>query len=244
MHKTVAEAADFVDAFLPRIETARDVEIVLAVPFTTLDRVGQRLRGSAVELAAQNVHPEARGAFTAEIAVGMLADLGCRYAIVGHSERRALFGEADDFIARKAAALLEGGLLPIVCVGESLGEREAERTFEVVARQLAGSLATIPSERAAEIVVAYEPVWAIGTGRTATPEIAQEVHAFVRTELRSRFGDAGERIRIQYGGSVKPENVYALMKQSEIDGALVGGASLDPESFARIVRFEEQERRP
>ena len=244
MHKTVAEAADFVDDFLPRIETTRDVEIVLAVPFTTLDRVGQQLRGSAVELAAQNVHPEARGAFTAEIAVGMLADLGCRYAIVGHSERRALFGESDDFIARKAAALLEGGLLPIVCVGESLDEREAERTFEVVARQLAGSLATIPSERAAEIVVAYEPVWAIGTGRTATPEIAQEVHAFIRKQLVERFGTDGEQIRIQYGGSVKPENVYALMKQSEIDGALVGGASLDPESFARIVRFEEQERRP
>ena len=240
MHKTVAEAADFVDDFLPRIERARDVEIVLAVPFTTLDRVGQRLRGSAVELAAQNVHPEARGAFTAEIAVGMLADLGCRYAIVGHSERRALFGEADDFIARKAAALLEGGLLPIVCVGESLDERDAERTFEVVARQLAGSLATIPSERAAEIVVAYEPVWAIGTGRTATPEIAQEVHAFIRKQLVERFGTDGEQIRIQYGGSVKPENVYALMNQSEIDGALVGGASLDPESFARLVTFEAQ----
>ncbi len=240
MHKTGAEAVSFVDEFLPRIATVQDVEIVLAVPFTILDRVGQRLKGSAVQLAAQNVHPEERGAFTAEIAVGMLADLGCRYAIVGHSERRSLFGEADDFIARKAAALLGGGLLPIVCVGESLGEREAKRTFEVVGRQLEGSLARVPEGRAAEIVVAYEPVWAIGTGRTATPEIAQEVHAFIREQLVERFGAAGAQIRLQYGGSVKPENVYALMKQPEIDGTLVGGASLDPESFARLVTFEAQ----
>jgi triosephosphate isomerase len=168
----------------------------------------------------------------------MLADLGCRYAIVGHSERRALFGESDAFVASKAAALLARNVLPIVCIGETLEERESDRTLEVLRTQLDGSLAEVPAERAADVVVAYEPVWAIGTGRTATPEIAQEAHAFVRARLRERFGEAGERIRIQYGGSVKPENVSALMSQPDIDGALVGGASLEPESFSKIVRFE------
>jgi triosephosphate isomerase len=240
MHKTVGEAVAFVERFLPRVESLTDVDIVLAPPFSALDRVGQSLAGSTVQLGAQNVHPEEQGAFTGEIAPGMLADLGCRYAIVGHSERRTLFGESDAFVARKAAALMERDILPIVCVGESLEDREAGRTFEVVGRQLEGSLAAVAEELAAEIVVAYEPVWAIGTGRTATPEIAQETHGFIRGWLGKRFGAGGERIRIQYGGSVKPENVYALMQQPDIDGALVGGASLDPEAFARIVAFESQ----
>jgi triosephosphate isomerase len=241
MHKTLSEAVAFVEAFLPLVQDAEGVDIVLAPPASALDRVGQGLVGSSVELAAQNVHPEAQGAFTGELAAGMLADLGCAYTIVGHSERRHLFGEGDDFVARKAAALLEHGIRPIVCVGETLDEREAERTFEVIETQLAGSLEPVAAERAAEVVIAYEPVWAIGTGRTATPEIAQEVHAFIRERLGKRFGDAAAAMRIQYGGSVKPDNVYDLMAQPDIDGALVGGASLEPESFARIVRFERPE---
>jgi triosephosphate isomerase len=194
-----------------------------------------------VALAAQNVHPEPSGAFTGEVAAGMLAELGCRYAIVGHSERRALFGESDAFIARKAAALLAAGIRPIVCVGESLEQREAGRTLAILEAQLGGSLAEFPRERAHELAIAYEPVWAIGTGLTATPEIAQEAHAFLRGQLTSRFGEAGAEIQIQYGGSVKPENVSTLMAQPDIDGALVGGASLEPESFSKIVRFGAQE---
>jgi triosephosphate isomerase len=238
MHKTRAEARAFVEAFLPLVAGVDSVDIALAPPFPLLDCVGQALAGSSVALASQNVHPAEEGAFTGEVAPGMLADLGCRYAIVGHSERRALFGESDAFVASKATALLARDVLPIVCIGETLEERESDRTFEVLRTQLDGSLAAVPAERAADVVIAYEPVWAIGTGRTATPEIAQEAHAFVRARLRERFGEAGERIRIQYGGSVKPENVRVLMSQPDIDGALVGGASLEPESFSKIVHFE------
>jgi triosephosphate isomerase len=238
MYKTAGEAVDFLDRFLPRVAGATGVDVVIAPPFTALDRAGRRLAGSAVALAAQNVSPEPEGAFTGEVAVRMLADLGCRYGIVGHSERRALFAETDALVARKAAALLAAGIRPIVCVGETLEQREAGRTFDVLAAQLEGSLASVSPERAEELVLAYEPVWAIGTGRTATPEIAQEAHRFLRGRLAERFGAAADRIRIQYGGSVKPENVYALMAQPDIDGALVGGASLDPEAFARIVCFQ------
>jgi len=239
MQKTCSEGAEYVEKFLPLVANAQGVDIVLAPPFTALDRVGQALRGSAVMLSSQNVNPAEGGAFTGEIAPGMLSDLGCQYAIVGHSERRALYGETSQFVDQKAAALLAAGLLPIVCVGESLEDREANRTFEVVGEQLAGSLASIPQERAAEIVVAYEPVWAIGTGKTATPKMAQEVHGFVRSRLADRFGDAAAAIRIQYGGSVKPENVKELMSCPDIDGALVGGAGLDPDSFSKIVHFED-----
>ncbi len=237
MHKTTGEAEAFAAAFLPLVADAREVDVVLAPPFTALDRLGRALAGSDVMLAAQNVNPEEKGAYTGEIAPSMLVDVGCHYAIVGHSERRTLYGEGDALVARKAAALFAAGLLPIVCVGESLEEREAGRTFDVVGTQLAGSLAEVPAERAAEVVVAYEPIWAIGTGKTATPEIAQEVHAFAREQLHERFGSAGDVIRIQYGGSVKPDNVDELMAQADIDGALVGGASLEPEAFSRIVRF-------
>jgi triosephosphate isomerase len=237
MYKTAGEAAAFVAKFLPLVKDAQGVDIAIAPPFTALDRTARALAGSRVALAAQNVCPEDQGAFTGEVAPGMLADLGCAYGIVGHSERRSLYGETDALVARKAAALLRHGIRPIVCVGESLAQREAGSTLEVVAGQIEGSLAGLPAERAEELVIAYEPVWAIGTGRTATPEIAQEVHALVRARLRQRFGTAGDRIRIQYGGSVKPDNVDALMAQPDIDGALVGGASLDPDAFARIVRF-------
>ncbi|HET6304973.1 MAG TPA: triose-phosphate isomerase [Myxococcota bacterium] len=240
MQKTVGEALDFAKDFLPRLDAVAGVDVVIAAPFTALAALGRALAGSRVALAGQNVHPEAGGAFTGEVAPGMLRDVGCSFAIVGHSERRALFGETSAFVARKAEACLRHGLRPIVCVGETLEEREAGRTFAVLGVQLAESLSRVPAERAAEVVVAYEPVWAIGTGRTATPEIAQEVHAFVRGELRARFGAAGDAIRIQYGGSVKPENAGSLLAQPDIDGALVGGASLDPESFARIVRAGQE----
>ncbi len=239
MHKTVAEAEAFVDAFLPLVAGSGN-DIVLAPTFTALHAVGKAVAGSNVALAAQNVNPEEKGAFTGEISTGMLSDVGCSYGIVGHSERRALYGETNEFVAAKAAALLAADIRPIVCVGETLEEREGGRLEEVVGGQVDGSLASVPDGRATDIVVAYEPVWAIGTGKTATPEIAQEVHAFIRGKLRDRFGAAGDAIRIQYGGSVKPDNVQDLMAQPDIDGGLVGGASLEPDSFAKIAAFDRQ----
>jgi triosephosphate isomerase len=241
MHMNRAETRAFAAAFLSLASDCDSVDIVIAPPYPLLACLADALAGSNVCLAAQNVHPAASGAFTGEVSAGLLADLGCRYAIVGHSERRQLFGDTDDFVAAKAAALLASDLVPILCVGETLEEREAGRTFEVLTTQLNGSLAGLPADRADDLIVAYEPVWAIGSGRTATPELAQEAHAHVRERLRERFSGAGDRIRIQYGGSVKPDNVAALMAQPDIDGALVGGASLDPESFSKIVRFESPE---
>ena len=241
MHKTLAEAETFVRDLLPRLEGEEEVEVVVAPPFTALAAMGRALSGSAVALAAQNVHSEEKGAFTGEVAPGMLEEIGCRYAIVGHSERRQIFGESSDFVAAKAESLLRHGIRPIVCVGESLDEREAERTFAVLGTQLQESLARVPKERAAEIVVAYEPVWAIGTGRTATPEQAQEVHAMIRERLRDQLGaEAGEAVRIQYGGSVKPDNAASLLAQPDVDGALVGGASLEAESFAAIIHARKE----
>ena len=241
MHKTVSEAVAFADALLPRIAGVKGVDVVLAPSFTALGPVADRLAGTPIAVAAQDVHAEAEGAFTGEVSAAQLADVGCRYAIVGHSERRALFGETDEQVARKAAALAAAGVAPIVCVGETLEEHETGRTAAIVGAQLEGSVADLPREAAERLVVAYEPVWAIGTGRTATAETAQDVHAFIRERLRDRFGGAATGIRIQYGGSVRLDNVYALMAQPDIDGALVGGASLDAEDFARIVHFEGQE---
>jgi triosephosphate isomerase len=235
MHKTLAEAERFVREFLPLLPAGNDVEIAIAPPFVALASVARGLAGSRVALAAQSVHPSEQGAFTGEISAGMLADVGCRYGIVGHSERRALFGETSALVAAKAAALLAKGIRPIVCVGESLAEREAGRSVAVVTEQLAESLSAVAPERAAEVVIAYEPVWAIGTGRTATPETAQQVHAAIRDLLGARFPAAQRRMRVLYGGSVKPENTAELMAQPDIDGALVGGASLEPKSFAAIV---------
>ena len=240
MHKTVSEALDFVERFLPLVRGATSVEVILAPPFTALDAVSRRIAGSAVLLAAQNVHAEPKGAFTGEISIPMLVDLGCRYAIIGHSERRTLFGETDEAVSRKALALLAREIRPIVCVGETLGEREAGKTFAVLERQIAGSLAGVPAARAGDVVIAYEPVWAIGTGRTATPEVAQEAHAFVRDRLAKQLGAVSKTMRIQYGGSVKSDNAVTLMGMPDIDGALVGGASLDPKDFARIVSYESE----
>jgi triosephosphate isomerase (TIM) len=235
MHKTIAEAEAFARELLPLVAGA-SAEVAVAPSFVALAALGRALSGGAVALAAQNVNPNEQGAFTGEISPAMLADAGCRYGIVGHSERRSLYGETSAFVAAKAAALLARGIRAIVCVGESLAEREAGRTLAVVGSQLRESIASVPRDRAAEIVIAYEPVWAIGTGRTATPEMAQQVHAAIRAELVDALGAAGNQIRIQYGGSVKPENTAELMAQPDIDGALVGGASLDPKSFAAIVR--------
>jgi triosephosphate isomerase len=238
MFKTVGEAVAFAEKFLPLVADVDGADVVIAPPFTALPALAAALGGSGVALAAQNVASEEEGAFTGEVAPRMLADLGCSYTIVGHSERRQIFGETNEQVARKAELLLAHGIRPIVCVGETLAEREAGRTFDVVGHQLEHSLAGIPAARRTEVVLAYEPVWAIGTGKTATPAIAQEVHAFVRQRLEKMWGNVASDVRIQYGGSVKPENVYALMAELDIDGALVGGASLDPASFSRIVRFD------
>jgi len=237
MHKTAAEARRFASELLPRVRELAGIEIAIAPPFTALSALRDSLGGGPVALAAQNVHPQPQGAFTGEVSIAMLTELGCRYCIVGHSERRALFGETDAFIAEKVEALLAAEIRPILCVGETLEQREAGRTHEVLRRQLSGSLARAAST--AELVIAYEPVWAIGTGRTATPELAQEAHAFVRAWLRDRHGGAADDVRILYGGSMKPDNARALMAQPEVDGGLVGGASLDPGDFSAIIRSRE-----
>ncbi len=240
MNMSSDQVSEFTTRFIPLVADADAVDIVIAPPFTLLDRLANEIAGTAIQAAGQNVHPEESGAFTGEIAASMLADMGCAYAIVGHSERRTLFGESSEFVAQKAAALLRHDIRPIVCVGETLEQRDAGRALEIVETQLRESLAAVSRDRAEQVVVAYEPVWAIGTGRTATPEIAQEVHAHIRSQLAAQFGASGQRIRIQYGGSVKPETVYDLMDQPDIDGALVGGASLDPVAFSRIVLFQNQ----
>jgi triosephosphate isomerase len=238
MYKTIPEALAWVERFLPLVADVEGVESVVAPPATALARLREALAGSGVALAAQNVQPGEQRAFTGELNAQMLADVGCDYVIVGHSERRRLAREDDAEVGRKVASVFAAGMRPILCVGETLEERDAERAFAVIERQLDGLEALVPAGRAADLVVAYEPVWAIGTGRTATPEQAQEMHGFIRGLLFKKLGDAASQIRIQYGGSVKPDNIYELMAQQDIDGALVGGASLDPESFARIVRFD------
>ncbi len=235
MHKTATEAEALVRALRPLVSEAK-AEIVLCPPFTALERVRDLLPGTNMILGAQNVYWETQGAFTAEIAPGMLRDLSVTYVIVGHSERRQFFGEQDETVGKRAVAALGAGLRPIICVGESLEQRESRKTNEVVLRQLGAALTDIPTSSTGSIVVAYEPVWAIGTGKVATPAQAQEVHAVLRGFLAERYGDTtAQNIRIQYGGSVKPENAAELLSQTDIDGALVGGASLKAESFAGIV---------
>ncbi len=234
MNKTCAEATQFCRELKARLGAAPGPEVVLFPPFTALPAVAQELTGSGVNWGGQNLHWEESGAYTGEVSGRFLADLGCRYVLVGHSERRALFGETDETCRRKVRAAVRSGLVPVLCCGESLAEREAGYTLSIIQAQLDAALAG-----AAEgpLVVAYEPVWAIGTGRNATPEQAQEVHAFVRAWLGERFGDSyASQVRILYGGSVKPDNASALLTQPDIDGALVGGASLDVDSFIELVR--------
>ncbi len=238
MHRTVAEAvalARDVGAGLAQASGGK-VQVAVAPPFTAIHAVAGAVRGTGLEVAAQDVHWEAQGAFTGEISAAMLAEAGCRHGIVGHSERRQLFGETDESVRKKVGALLAANVLPIVCVGETLAEREAGKTLAVVERQVRGALAGIPSSALAALTVAYEPVWAIGTGKTATAAQAQEVHAAIRKILREIGADAADAIRIQYGGSVKPDNAAELMSQPDVDGALVGGASLKATDFLAIVK--------
>ncbi len=238
MHKTAGDAISLATEVVAGLAgAAGKVQVAVAPPFTALHAVAQALtRGGPVELAAQNVHWEAQGAFTGEISAAMLADACCTHCIVGHSERRQLFGETDDAVRKKVGALLQANIRPIVCVGETLAEREANRTLEVVDRQVRRGLAGLPAEVLAAVTIAYEPVWAIGTGKTATAAQAQEVHAAIRKILRELGGAMADQVRIQYGGSVKPDNAAELMSQPDVDGALVGGASLKVNDFVAIVK--------
>jgi len=240
MYKTIPEALGFVQSFRPLVVASTHCDIVLAPPFTAIRALADRLEGSNVEVAAQDVAAEpGEGAFTGEVSATMLADAGARYSIIGHSERRQYYGETDESVNRKIFAALASKLLPIVCVGERLEERDGGRAEQVVAAQLAGGLRNLTVTDASRIIIAYEPVWAIGTGRTATPETAQQMHAFIRSRIRETFGDSiAAGMRILYGGSVKPDNAAALMSEADIDGALVGGASLEAESFAQIVNYK------
>ena len=233
MHKTVAEAAQFVDALLPRI-AATQHDVVICPPFTALTAVVERRYGTAVKVAAQNMHEEESGAYTGEVSAAMLVELDVEAVVLGHSERRQYFNETDETLARKVPAALSAGLEPILCVGESEAARDADQTDAVLERQLQADLADVEPTRIAEVVIAYEPIWAIDTGRTATPEQAQETITYIRDVLRQRGAEA-DRVRILYGGSVKPGNAAELLSQPDIDGALVGGASLDPTDFAAIV---------
>ena len=237
MYRTASEAAAL--ATQVRVGATRpDVDVLVAPPFTALAAVAKALDGGSVLLGAQNMHAEKEGAFTGEIAAPMLKDAGCSHVILGHSERRHLFGETDEGVATKAEAAIAAGLVPIVCVGETLEERDADRTMVIVERQTERALRGMTPQQVARLVVAYEPVWAIGTGRTATPAQAQEVHRFIRRLIsRSHGTAAGDAVRILYGGSVKPDNIGALMAEDDIDGALVGGASLKADSFLKIVHF-------
>src|SRR5881394_3169730 len=238
MNMTQGEATAFVSTFLLEIGESRDVEIVLVPPFTAIAAVNAALENAQhVKVGAQNMHWERSGAFTGEISPAMLRDLFVRYVVLGHSERRTLFGETDEMVNRKVRAAHEATLRPIVCIGETLEQRDKGNVEKILSIQLRGSLAGLTPKELQETVIAYEPVWAIGTGRNATPQQAQEAHAFIRKTLREMSDEAtADRIRIQYGGSMKPENARDLMTQPDIDGALVGGASLDPRSFAQIVK--------
>jgi triosephosphate isomerase len=238
MYKTPAETIAFFEAFRPLAGGAEHCEIVICPAFTLLAAATGAVRGSNICIGAQNVAWAKEGAFTGEISGPMLAAAGATHAIVGHSERRQYFGETDATVLKRALAALEFGLTPIVCVGERLEDREGGRTEDVLKSQFAGGIAGLSAEQFARIAIAYEPVWAIGTGRTATPEIAAAAHRTIRAEVRAKFGhDAADAVRILYGGSVNPKNVKSLMAQPEIDGTLVGGASLDAASFASIVDF-------
>ncbi len=239
MNKTTTEARELAAKLAPLVAGVKDREIVLAPTFTALQTVAEAIKGTNMTLAAQNLHWEDKGAFTGEISAEMLLDLGCKYVIIGHSERRQYFGETDDTVNKKVMQALRKGLMPIMCVGETLAEREAGKLQDIISSQVSGGLKNVNADDMRKVVIAYEPVWAIGTGKTATPEQAEEVHALIRQQVKMLYtDDIAERLCIQYGGSVTPENVSALMAKQDIDGALVGGASLKPESFAALVNFK------
>jgi triosephosphate isomerase len=238
MFKTPDQTRDFFRDFLPLVSGHTRDEIVVCPPYTDVDAAISAAKGSNVSIGVQNVHWKADGAYTGEISAPMLLCLGITHVIVGHSERRQYFGETDDTVNLRLKTALESGLTPICCVGEVLEEREAGLTDDVLRRQCVRAFHAISAKKASKMIVAYEPVWAIGTGKTATPELAAEAHSLIRHEAKEIFGDEfAQNLRILYGGSVKPDNVTSLMAQEEIDGALVGGASLDPKSFAAIVKY-------
>jgi len=235
MHKTEREAEDYIQALLPPVSAVDGVDVAICVPFTDLRAMVDSARGSRVEVYAQNMHHEAEGAFTGEISPSMLEDVGVQGVVLGHSERRELFGETDRALALKVPAALAAGLTPILCVGESEAERENEDTDRKLRQQIRDDLVNVPSERLTDVVIAYEPIWAIGTGKVATPEQAQEAIAFIRALVGDRDAQAAQSVRILYGGSVKAENAAELLALADVDGALVGGASLQADSFAQIV---------
>ncbi|HEY8304206.1 MAG TPA: triose-phosphate isomerase [Solirubrobacteraceae bacterium] len=235
MHKTETQAEEFIQALLPRVSSSSGIDVAICVPFTDLRAMVDSARGSRVEVYAQNMHHEPDGAYTGEVSAPMLTELDVSGVVLGHSERRSLFGETDKALALKIPAALAAGLVPIVCVGETEGEREEGDTERKLRHQIGEDLAGVGDERLTDIVIAYEPIWAIGTGKVATPEQAQDAIAFVRALVAGRSPEAAERVRILYGGSVKPDNAAELLALPDIDGALVGGASLDAESFAAIV---------
>ena len=236
MHKTVADTVKYVKELRGLVKDMTGVEVVVAPPFTALHAAGEAARNSNVGVAAQDLHWEREGAFTGEISAGMIAETGAEYVIVGHSERRTLFGETDASINRKIAVAFAGGLTPIVCIGETLDQRDRNETFSVLDRQIRDGLDGVTSEQLVQLVIAYEPVWAIGTGRNATPAQAAEAHGHIRKRLQQWFGaQPSEQCRVIYGGSVKPENIGDLASQPDVDGALVGGASLDVKAFFDIV---------
>jgi triosephosphate isomerase (TIM) len=241
MNLTHIEAESYMHTFLGEIGEVDDVEIVMIPPFTSIPVLAQiSEKAPFIRIGAQNMYWERSGAYTGEISATMLRVLFVKYVVIGHSERRMLFGETDEMVNRKVHSALEAGLRPIVCVGESMTQRDNDEVETVLRRQLELGLKDLSVKDAVEVVIAYEPVWAIGTGRTATPAQAEEAHRFIRSVLSKIFGTgSAERVRIQYGGSVKPENAQELMRQSDIDGALIGGASLDPHSFAKIIRHAE-----
>jgi len=238
MYKTPAETTAFFEKFRPLVEKSEHCEIVICPPFTNLAAAVSAVQGSSICIGAQNIAWAKEGAFTGEISGAMICAVGCSHAIVGHSERRQYFNETDETVLKRTQAALAAGLTPIVCVGERLEERESGNTEAVLVRQFQNGIAGLTEAQFAKIVIAYEPVWAIGTGKTATPEIAADAHRVIRHEVRAKFGkEAADAVRILYGGSVKPDNVKSLMAQPEIDGSLVGGASLDAVSFSGIVNF-------
>jgi triosephosphate isomerase len=240
MYKTVSQAVETAQALLKQVAGVSDPEIMIAPHHVALNPVGEVLKGSQVSLGGQNLFWEKEGAYTGEVSGQMLVSAGCRYAIIGHSERRQYFGETDETVNKRMRAALEAGLIPVLCVGESESQREEGKTENVLDRQVRNGLKDFLSDDLKELVVAYEPVWAIGTGKTATREQAQEAHAFIR-ELLSRIfsNNLAQSLRILYGGSVKPDNIADLMEMNDVDGALVGGASLKADSFAGIVRYKE-----
>ena len=238
LNKTPNETIVFVEEVKPLLAGIDDVEIVICPPFTSINVATYLTKNTNIKVGAQNLFWEESGAFTGEVSGDMLRELGCEYVIIGHSERRQYFGETDETINKKIFAAFAAGLVPIVCVGETLQEREADKVNEVLSTQVRNGLKGLNAKEHGKIVIAYEPVWAIGTGKTATPEQANEAHIIIRNLLKEIFGETAETIRIQYGGSVKPDNVQELMAQSDIDGALIGGAALKADSFEKLVKFK------